>query len=566
MATMMTSNRDELYDQSASLYVLSCLMHDPLLLQNEKYAFVKTDFYKPLQQMVFFAVYNMAQNGAEKITPQDVDTYLSSYESQYAYYKANNGFEFVLQCYKTTEGSDRSQFEYYYGVLKKFSVLRDLESIGINTSRYFNPSNILNQDAELEKLNKMSIETILNDVRGRIVNIENRHVGKDEGTASNIAAGMRELVNDLKEHPEVGLPLDGEVFNYATRGARLGKMYIFSAPSGGGKTRCLVDNACVLSMPYIGNDGKIVVRGRADGTDYQKVCYVATEQGKDEIQTLVLAHVSGVSESKILLSQYTDEEWNRIKLALDIIDRYADNFILDCIPDPSIAMLKARLTKYIVQDNIDYIFYDYIFSSPGLVNEFAASELREDVVLMMLSNSLKELAMTYNVFLMSATQLNDGWAKKAVGPRDQNCIRGSKAIADKADIGAIGVALSEEEKGQIEALWTEIKRKAANELATKQDLTEEGKELRQLIVKIPYPNQVVDLYKNRRGELKAIKIFRYFDFATCRATDLFVTDGSYKHVDNIGIFKYEKHKVDFAALKVQNANVAAATTQTGGTK
>lgn len=566
MATMMTSNRDELYDQSASLYVLSCLMHDPLLLQNEKYAFVKTDFYKPLQQMVFFAVYNMAQNGAEKITPQDVDTYLSSYESQYAYYKANNGFEFVLQCYKTTEGSDRSQFEYYYGVLKKFSVLRDLESIGINTSRYFNPSNILNQDAELEKLNKMSIETILNDVRGRIVNIENRHVGKDEGTASNIAAGMRELVNDLKEHPEVGLPLDGEVFNYATRGARLGKMYIFSAPSGGGKTRCLVDNACVLSMPYIGNDGKIVVRGRADGTDYQKVCYVATEQGKDEIQTLVLAHVSGVSESKILLSQYTDEEWNRIKLALDIIDRYADNFILDCIPDPSIAMLKARLTKYIVQDNIDYIFYDYIFSSPGLVNEFAASELREDVVLMMLSNSLKELAMTYNVFLMSATQLNDGWAKKAVGPRDQNCIRGSKAIADKADIGAIGVALSEEEKGQIEALWTEIKRKAANELATKQDLTEEDKELRQVIVKVPYPNQVVDLYKNRRGELKAIKIFRYFDFATCRATDLFVTDGSYKHVDNIGIFKYEKHKVDFAALKVQNANVAAATTQTGGTK
>ena len=560
MATI--TNRDELYDQSASLYVLSCLMRDPLLFQDEKFAFVKTDFYKPLQQIVFFAVYNMAQNGAEKITPQDVDTYLSSYESQYAYYKANNGFEFILQCYKTTEGSDRSQFGHYYEILKKFSVLRDLESIGINTSRYFNPSNILNQDAELEKLNKMSIETILNDVRGRIVNIENRHVGKDEGTASNIAAGMRELVNDLKEHPEVGLPLDGEVFNYATRGARLGKMYIFSAPSGGGKTRCLVDNACVLSMPYIGRDGKIVVRGRADGTDYQKVCYIATEQGKDEIQTLVLAHVSGVSESKILLSQYSDEDWERIKLALNIIDKYADNFILDCIPDPSIAMLKARLTKYIVQDNINYIFYDYIFSSPGLVNEFAASELREDVVLMMLSNSLKELAMTYNVFLMSATQLNDGWAKKAVGPRDQNCIRGSKAIADKADIGAIGVALSEEEKGQIEALWNEIKKKATNELVTKQDLTEEDKELRQIIVKVPYPNQVVDLYKNRRGELKAIKIFRYFDFGTCRATDLFVTDGSYKHVDNIGIFKYEKHKVDFAALKVQNG----AAEQTGGTK
>lgn len=558
MATI--SNRDELYDQSASLYVLSCLMRNPLLLQNEKYAFVQTDFYKPLQQMVFFAVYNMAQNGAERITPQDVETYLKSYDSQYAYYKANSGFEFVLQCYKTTEGSDGSQFDHYYETIKRFSVLRDLESIGINTSKYFNPSNILNQDAELEKFNKMSIESILNDVRGRIVNIENRHVGKDEGAASDISVGMRELVGELKAHPEVGLPLDGDIFNYATRGARLGKMYIFSAPSGGGKTRCLVDNACVLSMPYIGKDGKIVVRGHTDGSDYQKICYVATEQGKDEIQTLVLAHVSGVSEKKILLGQYEPEDWRRIQLALDIIDKYAKNFIVDCIPDPSIAMVKARLTKYIVQDNINYIFYDYIFSSPGLVNEFAASDLREDVVLMMLSNSLKELAMFYNIFLMSATQLNEGWSKKAIGPRDQNCIRGSKAIADKADIGAIGVALNEEEKAQIEALWQEIKKKAKHDLDNKQNLADEDRELLSLICEVAYPNQVVDLYKNRRGELKAVKIFRYFDFSTCRSYDLFITDSSYKHVEDLGVFKYEKHKVDFASLKVEN--VAAA----GGTK
>ena len=49
---------------------------------------------------------------------------------------------------------------------------------------------------------------------------------------------------------------------------------------------------------------------------------------------------------------------------------------------------------------------------------------------MMLSNTLKEIAATYNVFIQSATQLNDGWSKKEIGLRDQNCIRGSKAIAD----------------------------------------------------------------------------------------------------------------------------------------
>ena len=50
--------KKDLFDTNASLYVLSCLMRNPLLLQNDKYAFVKTDFYKPLQQMVFATIYN----------------------------------------------------------------------------------------------------------------------------------------------------------------------------------------------------------------------------------------------------------------------------------------------------------------------------------------------------------------------------------------------------------------------------------------------------------------------------------------------------------------------------
>ena len=69
--------KKDLFDTSASLYVLSCLMRNPLLLQNDKYSFVKTDFYKPLQQMVFITIYNMAQNGVERITPQDIDLYIS---------------------------------------------------------------------------------------------------------------------------------------------------------------------------------------------------------------------------------------------------------------------------------------------------------------------------------------------------------------------------------------------------------------------------------------------------------------------------------------------------------
>jgi len=242
--------------------------------------------------------------------------------------------------------------------------------------------------------------------------------------------------------------------------------------------------------------------------------------------------VSGVNEKTILLGNYTPSEEDRVNRALDIIDKYGKNLILEVIPDPSIAMVKARLAKYIVQDNVEYIFYDYIFTSPGLTTEFSSANLREDVVLMMLSNTIKEIAMSYNVFIQSATQLNDGWSKKETGLRDQNCIRGSKAIADKIDIGMIGVRINEEERQQIDALWGELQRSNPTKFTHE-------------------PNIVIDIYKNRRGELNGIKIFRYFDYSTCHCEDLFITDASYKTIADIGILKYEKRPFDFLDLKTR---------------
>lgn len=145
---------------------------------------------------------------------------------------------------------------------------------------------------------------------------------------------------------------------------------------------------------------------------------------------------------------------------------------------------------------------------------------------MMLSNTLKEIAATYNVFIQSATQLNENWSKVMIGARDQNCLRGSKAIADKVDVGVIGVKLGEEEKKQIEALWSELCR------AKKVDPAKE-------------PNIVMDVYKNRRGELSAVKIFRYFDYGTCRCQDLFITDASYKTLSDYEHLQFGKEAVDF---------------------
>ena len=96
----------------------------------------------------------------------------------------------------------------------------------------------------------------------------------------------------------------------------------------------------------------------------------------------------------------------------------------------------------------------------------------------------------------------------------------------------IGVRIQEDEWKQVETLWQELKKQNPKGY-------------------IHEPNIVVDVYKNRRGELNGVKIWRYFDYATCRCEDLFVTDASYKAVKDIAQLKYSQRAYDFLDLKTR---------------
>lgn len=517
----------ELYDSNAALYVLSSLMHKPIWLQDAQFALTQQDFCQTIQQIIFSAIFNMAQQGFSVIRPSDIDLYLKSFDNLYEYYTTNRGFEMVQTINEMTEdATDKKQFEYYYNRLKKFSILRDLQGNGFDITEFYNPNQDFTKlNQEDEKLNNIKLKDIPEHIRKILVQIENKHLGKGEGHRTPAGQGMRNLLDELRKNPEVGEELDGVIWNYATRGARFGKLYTYSAPSGSGKTRHMVGNACALSLPYIDDNGKIVVR-----ENLRKTLFVSTEMTADEIQTLILAYVSGVNEKKILLGDkagtISTEEVERLNRAVNIIEKYSDNFIIEAIPDPSIAMIKTTLTTYILQENIKYIFYDYIFSSPGLLNEFSSIGVREDVALMMLSNTLKEIAMTYGVFIESATQLNDSWSKQLV--RNQNCIRGSKAVADKIDIGAIGIRLEEQDE-EFKKIATILREKH-----------------------LPTPNIVIDIYKNRRGELNSVKIFRQFDYGTCRCKDILITDNNYNwRGDSIAEFEYSPRSIDYLELMTE---------------
>lgn len=504
-----------LFNTNTAMMVISGLLKDPTLLHNqERYRLTTNDFDSDFYKIVFGAIYNLSMEGIDDIGIIDIDIYIGQYPEQYKIFQENQGFDFIKEVSRLQTDFDRSRFDMHYDRLKKFTILRDLERAGFDTKEFYNPNVALDRkDKEERKFNELTIDEIVRRIQGKVNEIEDAYASRNYSTTQLAAKGIRDLYFDLKSQPEVGPPIDGDILNYIVRGGRLGKMYLFSAPTGQGKTRSMLGHAASLSFPILDDNKKVIYKEK-----YYKTLFVTTEQQADEIQTLLLSYVSGVNERKILYGSATADEEERILMAIDIIEKFKDNLIIEVIPDPSIALTKAKMVKHIIQNDVSMIFYDYIFSSPGLLGEFESIRVREDVALMMLSNTIKEVAATYNVFIMTGTQLNDRWENTMV--RNQNHIRGSKAVADKIDVGMIGVKLS--------------------------SVPEEEEIIKEIALGagLKVPNMVVDLYKNRRGEYAAVKLYKYFDYGTCRSEDIMLMDQNFNIIEDYDKLFSETKLVD----------------------
>ena len=507
---------EDLFSTESAMYVCGCIMHKPsLLMETDKYILTVRDFPNRIFKIIFSCLYNMAYEGVITVDPVSFITYLQRTEVQFEVFKTGNGEMLLNVIYENATNWDESNFETHYMWLKKLSTLRDLQDNGFSINDFIK-DDALSRAASFEALNNTSIPEIIQKVKNKLQIVENNNYKSQEVTGSSAAVGIRDLLEELKQVPEVGTPLEGHILNYATRGGRKGKMYMYSAPQGYGKTRVMVGNACPIAFPRIENN-KIVYR-----PDMQKVLFIATEMQKDEIQTLILSWISGVNEENILLNTCNAEEKRLLNIAVQIMEKYSDNFIIEVVTDPGVAKLRRMITNYIIEQNIEYIFYDYIFTSPALMAEFPS--VREDVALMMLSNTLKELAAEYNVFIMTGSQLNGEWNKTMI--RNATMLRGAKALADKIDVGIIGVLATPEELEKVQ----DVIASATND-------------------NMPAPNVVLDIYKNRRGKMCNIKIFRYFDYGTCRSYDKFATRQDFSSLGALHILNYDKITEELSAYE-----------------
>ena len=484
-----------LVDKNAIMQVIGCLIRNPLLFSEVGNNLNIDDFDNNLTKSIFNAIYNLYQLGADKVNVVDIDNYLQQYGGVYSNFQKENGIVYLQDCYELAQVEN---FQYYFNRLKKFSALRKLNKSGIDVSDIYD-DDMTNSKKEKEKMDafdEMSVQDIFSFINKRVSDIEYQY-NINKQTACNAFDSIKELKEEVKHTPESGAPLQGDIYIVIVRGARKGKFYLNSGASGSGKSRKLIGNACKLAYPYHYDDyRKEWVRTGSE----EKTLIITTELEKDEVQTIILACLSGVNEEHILYGIYVDDEEERIDAAIDQMKKY-QNLFIESVPDPNISQIKIIVKRHVAMNQIVNVMYDYIFSSPNLLGEFRDLKVREDVALMLLSTALKDLAVEYNLYVESGTQLSgnyDEWE----GVRNQTLIRGSKAVCDKIDVGAI---TSQAQDRDITALTPMMR--------------EYG---------YPNPTHVMDIYKLRRGRYKNVRIWGMFDLGTGRWTDLFVTDGNYR--------------------------------------
>lgn len=499
-------------DTPSIVQVIGCVCKIPQLLDYaDKYTLTEEDFPEQFHKIVFGTIYKLHELGAEKITLNSILDYLAARPKSEAIFIKQKGEEWLI---KAVENAQTASFDYYYSRVKKMTLLRAFDSYGFDVSDIYDPDNIIDtkkRQLQEDQLDNATLESLAQKVQDKVDEIKSSYVDDSWGEATQAGDGIIELLEELEQNPEVGVPLYGPLINTVTRGARLKKFYLRSAPTGVGKSRTMIADCCYIGCNRIYDD----VFGWIKNGVCEPTLYITTEQELGEIQTMMLAFISNVNEEHILNGKYEGDERERVYEAGNILKN--SPIYIEVLPDFSLQDVENKIKKNIRDHDVKYVFFDYIHTSLKILEEITRRsggvKLREDTILFMLSIRLKDLCNKYGVFIMSATQLNGDYQTSETP--DQNLLRGAKAIADKIDAGMILLPTSSDD---IENLG--------------QILTNNAFER---------PDLKMSIYKNRRGRYKGIYLWCKADLGTCRVKPMFATTYTYEiiQIDNLKILTTE---------------------------
>ena len=504
----------ELVCKRSYLAVIGCILQDPNLLYDLDKPLEQDDFNtEPFYKLIFTALYNLYNQGCANVDEFTVDSYLSNYPEQYKIFTNNDGIKYLSDAKSI---ATLSTYDYFYHRLRKYSLLRYYEEHGYDVKRIFDYTigDPILAEKEQSKLDSLTEDEIIGFVEAELtLKPRSKYCSTSGSVDIRAGQGMKDLIYRLMEIPDIGLPLNSPALNTVARGARKGCLYMRSSKPGGGKSRMAAADACRMAVPYFWDlkKNEWVYTGFSEPT-----LYITTEMEAEEIQTLLIAIISGVDEDHIKEGAYKPGELERVLQATEYIEQ-APLFIKH-MPDFDIDDVKNACKTYHREHDVDYVFFDYIHTSLKLMSQIGKStgmKMREDQMLLVFATELKSLCQQLNIFMMTASQLSGDYENATY--KDQQLLAGAKALANKLDVGMICMPPTKAEQKKLEKYVS--KRMGC-----------------------PQINMLTWIYKVRSGKLTRIIICSHYDMSNMRIQDAFVTN-----------FDFELINMDFTQIETIDA-------------
>lgn len=490
-----------IYSNSVTDRLLACLIQDSTLCLNDKYKLNKNEFaVNKFHQILYVSIYNLACNGYHTISIMDLNEFLKSYEAQYSVYLDNNGDSYIETIVELT---DFNNFEGYYKEFRKLACLTTYKQNGFDVTKFWSEENT--DEKNLENLNQYTIEDIINYFEGLQVDIRRSfypNLVKEE-----YQAGMdfMETKERFKEEPLVGNSFQSEYLNGIFRG-----MYGFLlrvAKSGGGKSILSMGDLCKTTITeYYDFTAKDFVKNKSrKGAGL----FINTELDlRNELDPIIIAWISGVPRNHIIDGKYDDGEEDRVNRAAQILLE-SELYIVDD-PQFTTRSLVATIKDYVLNKDVKTVCYDYVMNNGYVAKEISSETKvpqREDMVLLTLTDRLKQVQRECGVSLISSVQTN-GQEDNMEFPTEA-VLAGGKSQVRKTDGTMCMLPPTKKELNQLENAIIQWN-KRHNKIAFGQQIK---------------PNNVIHIIKGRGSKYpKNIKVFQYMDLSTGRTTDMFCTD------------------------------------------
>lgn len=498
---------DMTLNPTRSIYnVFGAICRQPDLLKDPNVILGDRDFVQSFHKIVYAALHNIvfsARNDLDVITPIDIDNYLAQYPTYYKVWDENKGVEYINDA---MQQMNIGLFTKDYDMIKKFSLLRNYVDNGIDVSDIYEyESNDLGKLTESNKvLENTTINEIVEHFTQKAIGIRNEW-NIDDGTVKDFKAGddLDGLLERLVENPDMGFPFQNLMYNTLFRGMRKSKFLLRSGATGTGKTRQAIRDMVSVACDQIWVTG---LGWQSLGPSFPAL-FISTEIEQEELQTIMLAYLTGISDTDIKDGNYDKATRKRLEEGIEILKRAP--LFMSYIEDFSISDIEMKIEEYIIKENVQYVAFDYIQMTPKLsktMNDNFGTTLREDQILVHFSSAMKTIASRYDVFLESSTQLNRG--SKEVENRDASSLRGGLATADKIDYGVLTFKATKNEK---DALKHIIQKGFGGQEKMTPDFSHW-------------------VYKNRAG-LDHLVIWTKMNLGTMREEILFVTDYDYNLIE-----------------------------------